>query len=274
MNTIVAKDLPKLSAKPVYERRALDRILSPLEDVAGRSTHLIRTLPSKNGAPHPLIPRYLYLGERGGGDVIRLGIFAVIHGDEPEGALAVNRLVTLLERDPEIARGYALFLYPVCNPTGFENGTRHSSSGKDLNREFWKQSAEPEVRVLESEIYLHAFDGLITLHSDNTSDGMYGYVNGSVLSENLLEPALRAAEKFLPRNRGGVIDGFPARDGIIYRSYDGVLRSVPGVDRPPFELTLETPQQAPLHLQVEATAAALQAILQEYRQLRAFAQNI
>jgi hypothetical protein len=274
MNTIVANNSPKANVKPIYERRALDRILSPLEDLAGRSQHLLRTPATRDGAPQMLIPRYLYLGERGGGDVIRLGIFAVIHGDEPEGALAVNRLVTLLERDPEIARGYALFLYPVCNPTGFEDATRHARSGKDLNREFWKQSGEPEVRLLESEIYLHAFDGLVTLHSDNTSNGVYGYVNGSVLSENLLEPALRAAEKFLPRNRRPVIDGFPARDGIIYRSYEGVLRSLPGMERPPFELTLETPQQAHLHLQVEATALALQTILQQYRQLRAFAQNI
>jgi hypothetical protein len=274
MNTIVAKNSPKSNVKPIFERRALDRILSPLEDLAGRSEHLMRTPVPNSGAAQPLLPRYLYLGERGGGDVIRLGIFAVIHGDEPEGALALNRLVTLLERDPEIARGYALFLYPVCNPTGFEDCTRKARSGKDLNREFWKQSGEPEVRFLESEIYLHAFDGLVTLHSDNTSNGVYGYVNGSVLSENLLEPALRAAEKFLPRNRRPVIDGFPARDGIIYRSFEGVLRSLPGMERPPFELTLETPQQAHLHLQVEAAAAALQTILQQYRQLRAFAQNI
>jgi protein MpaA len=273
MNTAIAKESSKSNIAPLYERKALDRILSPLEDLAGRSQHLLRT-PSKDGASKPLLPRYLYLGERGGGDVIRLGIFAAIHGDEPEGALAVNRLVTLLERDPEIARGYALFLYPVCNPTGFDDGTRHSRSGRDLNREFWKQSGEPEVRLLESEIYLHAFDGLVTLHADNTSNGIYGYVNGSVLSENLLEPALRAAEKFLPRNRRPIIDGFPANDGIIFRSFEGVLRSLPGMERPPFELTLETPQQAPLHLQVEAAAAALQTILQQYRQFRAFAQNL
>ena len=274
MNAILATNSRESKVLKGYERRALDRMLSPLEDLAGRSSHLMRVAAAKDGPSQPLVPRYLYLGERGGGDVIRLGIFATIHGDEPEGALAINRLVTLLERDPEIARGYALFLYPVCNPTGFEDVTRHSRSGKDLNREFWKQSPEPEVRFLESEIYLHAFDGLVTLHSDNTSRGVYGYVNGSVLSEHLLEPALRAAEEFLPRDRRPVIDGFPARDGIIYRSYEGVLRSLPGMERPPFELTFETPQQAHLHLQVEATAAALQTVLQEYTKLRAFAQNI
>jgi murein peptide amidase A len=270
----ISVDTGSQKAEPLYERHELDRILSPLEDLAGRSEHLLPAPATKSSAPQPPMPRYLYLGERGGGDVFRLGIFATIHGDEPEGALALNRFVALLERDPEITRGYALFLYPVCNPTGFEDGTRHARTGKDLNREFWKQSGEPEVRFLESEIYLHAFDGLVTLHSDNTSNGVYGYVNGSVLSENLLEPALRAAEKFLSRNRHPIIDGFPARDGMIHRSYEGVLRSLPGLERPPFELTFETPQRAPLHLQVEAAAAALQTILQEYRQLRSFAQNI
>jgi hypothetical protein len=255
------------------ERRSVAGLLAPLDEATVRSDHLFKHNPYQAGAEQ-VLPRYLYLGERGGGDIIRLGIFATIHGDEPEGALALGRLVTMLDRHPDLARGYALFLYPVCNPGGFEDGIRCSRSGRDLNREFWKGSPEPEVRFLESEICLHAFHGIITLHSDDTSNGLYGYVNGAVLSENLLEPALREAERFLPRNCGGVIDGFPARNGVIYESYEGVLRSVPGLVRPPFELTLETPQRAPLHLQVEAFTAALQTILVEYRYLMAVAQNI
>jgi murein peptide amidase A len=179
-----------------------------------------------------------------------------------------------LERNPEIAKGYALFIYPVCNPTGFEDNTRHSRSGKDLNREFWNESSEPEIRYLESEILLHALDGIITLHTDDTSDGLYGFVGGSVLTENLIEPALREAEQFLPRNKRRVIDGFNARRGVITDSYPGVLKSIPGLHRPPFEITLETPQKAPLHRQVEAFNAALKTILIEYRYLLAIAQNI
>jgi hypothetical protein len=38
-----------------------------------------------------------------------------IHGDEPEGIHALIRFVSLLESDPEVARGYCLFIYPVCN---------------------------------------------------------------------------------------------------------------------------------------------------------------
>jgi protein MpaA len=276
MQTTLVKTNTAAPTAPVWEKRPVARLLAPLDALAESSSHFIsKSLGQFESAGRTYrLPRYVYLGPKGGGDTIRIGIFATIHGDEPEGALALNRLVTLLESNREIAKGYALFIYPVCNPTGFEDNTRHSRSGKDLNREFWKQSDEPEVRWLESEIWSHAFDGIITLHCDDTSDGLYGFVNGAVLSENLLEPALREAEKFLPRNRRRVIDGFTARRGIITDGYHGVLKSLPGLHRPPFEITFESPQKAPLHLQVEAFAAALQTILVEYRYLLAIAQNI
>ena len=98
------------------------------------------------------LPRYLFVGPKGGDTPIRLGIFAGIHGDEPEGVRAVVQFLKLLEAKPELASGYYLSVYPVCNPTGFEDGTRHSRSGKDLNREFWGNSNEPEVRLLQAEL--------------------------------------------------------------------------------------------------------------------------
>ncbi len=275
MNTTIQAEFPVVE-KTVSQKRGLDRILSPLEQIAGNSTNLLSKPFGKfesDGHTYSL-PRYIYLGDKGGGDVIRVGIFATLHGDEPEGALALTRFVSALETNPEIAKGYALFIYPVCNPTGFEDNTRNSRSGKDLNREFWKNSTEPEVRLLETEVWTHALDGIVSLHADDTSDGLYGFVNGAVFSENLLEPALREAEHFLPRNRNEMIDGFKSREGIITEGYHGVLQAPRGLVRPPFEITFETPQKASLHRQVEANAAALQAILVEYRYLIAIAQNI
>jgi murein peptide amidase A len=262
--------------RPFQPRRAADRLLAQLDQVAENSVYFLKKPFGRfesNGQSHTL-PRYVFLGPRGGGDIIRIGIFATIHGDEPEGALALTRFASALEQNPELAKGYCLFLYPVCNPTGFEDNTRHSRKGLDLNREFWKGSSQPEVRFLETEIWTHAFDGIINLHSDDTSDGLYGYVAGAVLSENLLEPALREAERFLPRNRRRQIDGFAAQNGIITDTFPGVLRAPGNLQRPPFEITFETPQKAPLHRQVEAFSAALQTILVEYRYLQAIAQNI
>jgi predicted deacylase len=255
---------------------ALDRYLAPLDNLASQSDYLIRKpcrLGEATGALSSL-PRYIFLGPRGGGDTIRLGIFAAIHGDEAQGALAVARLAERLERRPDLARGYALFLYPVCNPTGVEDGTRFSRSGRDLNREFWHNSVEPEVRCLETEIWTHAFHGIVNLHADDTSDGLYGFVNGEVLSRYLVEPALAAAERFLPRNRQRQIDGFAAQHGIIYECYHGVLRAPAGLQHSPFEITLETPHHAPLDRQVSAFTAALETILVEYQSMMAIAQSI
>lgn len=255
-------------------RRSVSRLLAPLDEIARDSDHLFRKPLGASSDGSEVMPRYFMLGPRGGGDYLRLGIFATIHGDEPEGALAVCRLAAQLEADPDLARGYALYFYPVCNPSGFVQGTRHSRSGKDLNREFWRGSLEMEVRAIETEIWTHAFHGLVTLHSDDTSDGLYGFVNGEVLSEHLLEPALRSAEVHLPRNGSGSIDGFPARRGIITEGYHGILRAVPGLRPRPFEITFETPGRAPVHLQVEAAAAALRTILLEFRYLMAIGQGI
>lgn len=276
MNTTLSTSVNIGAVHPPQDKRSVERLLAPLDQLAESSPHFLSKSFGQfrsDGRSYSL-PRYVYLGPKGGGDAIRIGIFATIHGDEPEGALALTRFVEALEQNRELAKGYALFIYPVCNPTGFEDNTRHSRSGKDLNREFWKDSPEPEVQFLQTEVWTHAFHGIVTLHSDDTSDGLYGFVNGAVLSENLLEPALCEAEQFLPRNKRRTIDGFPARKGIICESYHGVLRSVPGLQIPPFELTLETPQQAPLHRQVDAFAAALKTILVEYRYLMAIAQNI
>jgi len=180
-----------------------------------------------------------------------------------------------LDLNPELATGYCLFVYPVCNPTGFEDRTRHTRSGKDLNRQFWTGSAEPEVRWLEAELEAHAFQGIIALHTDDTSHGFYGFAQGATLTQHLIEPALLAAEPFLPRNRDATIDGFRACKGIIRDlCYPGVL-SAPTRARPrPFEIILETPQAAPDSLKEAALVAALRTILTRYREFIAYAPNL
>ena len=117
-------------------------------------------------------------------------------------------------------------------------------------------------------------NGIITLHSDDTSNGLYGFVSGAVLSEHLLEPALLAAEEFLPRNNNRVIDGFDEQRGIITEGCRACCKRCPVWRVRRLRSRSETPQKSPLHLQVEAFNAALQTILIEYRYLMAIAQNI
>ena len=267
------KLVPPVPRKP---GRSIAELLAPLERIATNSSSLVANHDARfevNGEAYEL-PRYLFVGPRGGDTPIRIGIFAGIHGDEPEGIHALVQFIKLLEAKPELAAGYYLSFYPVCNSTGFEAGTRFSRSGKDLNREFWRSSTEPEVRLLEAELVSRSFQGIIALHTDDTSDGFYGFAHGATLTKHLIEPALAAAEKFLPRNERPVIDGFTARNGVILDGYEGILSAPPKVRPRPFEIILETPKAPLTYVKEQAFVTALQTILVEYRKFIAYAPNL
>lgn len=220
------------------------------------------------------IVRWRFAGPSLGQTPIRLGLFAGLHGDEPAGCEALGRFLTGVIEEPVRATGYELFVYPVVNPSGYRAATRANASGKDINREFWRGSMEPEVQIVEHELRTHAFAGLITLHADDTCEGHYGYSHGQELDDALLRPALLAAEKVMPRDRRAVIDGFHAREGVISDCFEGVLSAPPEQTPRPFNLIFETPAPLPLELQVSANVAALDAILATYRGMIAFAQGI
>src|SRR5688572_19628852 len=184
-------------------------LIARLETIALGSDFLVsRPLTDAENALR--LERFVFEGPHGGGDPIRIAFFAGIHGDEQAGSHALVEVARKLVRNPALAEGYQLYFYPICNPSGFDAGRRLSASGKDLNREFWKNSQEPEVMLLEREIQELAFHGLVSLHADDGSEGMYGFVRGAVLARSLLEPALLAAETILPRNGASLIDGFAA----------------------------------------------------------------
>jgi hypothetical protein len=252
------------------------RLVAPLDDIAVNSPSLLvnrGAVFESEGKAYEL-PRYLFIGPRGGDAPLKLGIFGAIHGDEPEGARAIVQFLRVLDAKPEVARGYCLSVYPVCNPTGFEDATLHSRRGKDLNREFWTNSTEPEVPFLETELRWRAFDGIISLRTDGASDGFYGITGGATLTRHLIEPALKAAEEFLPRDSRSLIDGFEARNGIVCAQSSGALSAPPKARPRPFEIVLETPKSPPSFFKECAFVMALQSILTEYRKFIAYGANL
>lgn len=252
-------------------------LLAPLHALAAAGRGLEATVLGEfsvtDGRSHTL-PCFRLMGPDAGHDPIRLGLFAGVHGDEPAGCASLVEFALALAADPARAAGYELWFYPVVNPTGYERGTRENHSGKDLNREFWRSSTEAEVRLFEAELRARQFHGLITLHADDTCEGLYGYTHGRTLDEMLLKPALHAASGVLPLDRREKIDGFAARDGLICECFHGVLAPPPEQKPQPFNLIFETPAHAPFAQQVEAGVAALATIVAEYRGFIAHAQGI
>jgi hypothetical protein len=263
------------SAMPAT-RRSIADFLAPLDQIVKESPNLVahrQAQFSVEGETY-VLPRYTFVGPKSGDAPIRIGIFAGIHGDEAESVHAAVRFLRFLDSHAELAAGYYLSVYPVCNPTGLEDNTRHSRRGKDLNREFWRNSAEPEVGLLQAELAAQAFHGIISLHIDDTCDGFYGMVGGATLTKHLIEPALKAADGFLPLDKRATIDGFPARHSVVRHNFPGVLSAPPEVRPRPFEIILEAPKGRPAFLTEWAFVAALKSILDSYRKFIAYARNL
>jgi hypothetical protein len=245
-------------------RRSIADLLAPLDLLAANSPNLIANHKAKfeSDGQTLSLPRYLFIGPQGGDEPIRIGIFAALGGDEPEGAHALVRFLRLLDSNAEAATGYCLFVYPVCNPTGFEDGTSHSRRGGELPGDFWKDSSQPEVRLLQAEILFHSFHGTIALRTNAAINGFRGLARGATLTRRLVEPALKSAEHFLPLDQGGESSG------------EASLSAPSGVRPRPFEIILQSPRNAPAFLKECAFVTALHTILVEYHKFIAYARNL
>ena len=256
--------------------RSIHPLLAPLEDLAATSESLFPAhleFQDRKGISGT-IPRFLFTGPGDRGSFLRVGIFAGVHGDEPSGVQAAVELLRRLHGDPQPALGYELFVYPICNPWGYARDTRWLRSGSDMNREFWRGSDEIEVLVLEGQLMKLAFDGIVSLHTDDTSPGLYGFVKGHQLTRHVLDPSLEAAARFLPRNFDKSIDNFQANAGISADGYTGILGAPPTQSPRPFEIVFETPSHADSNLQVEAHVAAMLTMLGSFRAMISEGQNI
>lgn len=256
-------------------RRSIDGFLGQLtaESVASEYLFYSPVGDFRHREDRYRLARYVFLGPEADDAPIRLGIFAGIHGDENMVCAALVEFLRALHREPERARGYQIFAYPICNPTGFEDATHESRSGHDLNHEFWQGSRQPEVYYLERELGVIGFHGVISLHAGE-NDGVFAHVRARTLAEALVQSALEAAARFLPVASSPAEALCAAAEATGRKCHEGALVSAAEMKPAPFEIVLEMPRHAPGDLQIAATIAALDQIVAAYRPFLAARQNI
>ncbi|HWB60645.1 MAG TPA: hypothetical protein VG733_14215 [Chthoniobacteraceae bacterium] len=255
-------------------RRSVEETLARLTAAAAYSDY-IYYLPVglfHHGRDAYRLARYIFLGPASGDEPIKLAIFAGLDGRYSESIEALVEFLLRLELEPIRARGYQIFVYPICNPTGFEDATRETRRGHDLARELWNGSRQPEAYYLERELGVLQFHGVITLGAGTGFSGLRARSSSPVLDAALVAPAIDAAEKYLACNPAGD-HPFPAATAGRER-YEWGLVNPAELNTAPFELTFETARSAPPVLQVKAAVAALGRVLAEYRPFLAARQNI
>ena len=228
---------------------------------AGPQTHLLaltRRVPVTAREPTAVLDMEM---ESGVGP--RIYISAGIHGDEPAGPLAVRQLLT----EDQWPADAGIWLCPCLNPTGFASGRRENAYGLDLNRQYLNVQAEETRAHIQWLQRQPRFDLCLCLHEDWESHGFYVYELNPDNQPSLAEAIVAGVAAVCPIDRSEMIEGRPARDGIIRPSVDP--RSRPQWPESFFLLThktrlsytLEAPSDFPLSVRVAGLVAGVRAAL-------------
>jgi hypothetical protein len=252
------------------------RLLEPLLDLAQNSDYLIGGSVGQFLVKQSVfqIPRFIFMGPIGGGDTIRLGIFAGLHGDDPDGAEALVEFLRELEATPQAARGFHIYAYPVCNPIGFAARTRGNAAGADLAGQFWSRSSQPEVYYLEREMGVLRFHGVISLQTRNHSGGFLVDTTSDILNRALAQPAILATQRFLPGDILKTESDAASLHSPTKATMPDFLTLADELKPSPFELHIGIPKHVPRPSQIHGTMGALKSILDSYRSLLSIGQNL
>lgn len=236
-------------------------IASLLRDIAARATKsgwmpdLIATTPAVE----------LSAWHRPNGQARRLVyISSGIHGDEPAGPLAIQRLL----QEDNWPGDVGLTLCPCLNPTGFLLNQRENARGIDLNRQYLHLEAEETRAHVEWLQRQPGFDVAICLHEDWESQGFYLYELNPDHRPSHAEKIIREVAGVCPIDASSEIEGRPAHNGIIRPSVDPLTRAQwPEAfwllkHKTRHSYTLEAPSDFPLETRVAALVTAVKVVLE------------
>jgi hypothetical protein len=161
-----------------------------------------------------------------------------------------------------------LRLCPCLNPTGFALNRRENRDGLDLNRQYLTPMAEETLAHIAWLKRQPSFDLSLCLHEDWEAHGFYVYELNPDLVPSLAEAMVARVAIGCPIDRSEIIEGRPARDGIIRPEFDP--RSRPEWPEAFFLIThqtrlsytLEAPSDFPLAVRVNALVTGVRAALE------------
>ncbi len=249
-----ALEVPKFFAELPPVAKAAGFAVEAYGEAAGWPLLALRKAPAKRDFP------WIYLA-------------AGIHGDEPAGPLALQRLLS----EKYFGDEYGWLIFPALNPGGLTAKTRESPLGIDVNRDYRdpkSAEAKQHLAFLQSEIA----DGRpryalsILLHEDWETKGYYMYELNREPANLFGRKILAAVEPICGVDHSPVIEGMAADHGLITRPLTDFA------DRPLWpealwlilhrtdhNMTLEAPSAKAMEPRVAAHCAAVRVAMGELK---------
>ena len=250
-----------------------ETLLEILFDVSSHSESLMATRHSARVSGCEVeIPKFMLLGQRGGGKPIRVALFS---GTDDRGSLdgfaAIARLLLEAEMQPALAQDYAIFAYPLINVP--DSRLPFSRRQFPEPRYPWERP-DGDVQFLRSELRKWRFDAILTLGSDPVAEGFHAVVRSNVLAKEVVLPALERVETVTPvKSRPVRLRPGDLKTRLADHA-DGKLTPPPELRPYPFEAELFAPGSAAREERIRSLFISVHEILRNYRRLLAHASNI
>jgi len=227
--------------------------IEPLDTLAAKSPNLAKWRSvAVDGA---IVPSYVLIGPRIGRVPIRLGLFGGIRIFDLLSTISIAKLLLELDLAPIIAQDFALFAYPLANPS------RALRAEPDFDTSFWKGSSDPVIRFFEQELTMGEFDGVIAVRGDEAVTGLQIQISSGIIGKEVLWRALELPQKVVPL-ADEPIQIFQQTEDTEH-SFTNLGRLCPSR----FCLVIRAPRNAPAENQISAIAFTIKQILLHYRSL-------
>lgn len=238
-------------------------VLDPVFECAEESASLLSSISTVSiGETLHELPKFLLLGERGGGIPIRLGLFSGLDAGQFDTIIALSRLLLQLELSPILAQDFAIFATPVTNLAGF---SWEMASLSEFQARYAAEVADGDVRYFQEDFAKWRHDGLIFLRSNGVNAGFSATTRSHVLANEVVLPALQALSPAVELARQPV-KVLPQSDVAKFADWAaGRLLPRPETRPWPFEIELFAPADAPCEVRVRALFLAVVEILRRYR---------
>jgi hypothetical protein len=254
---------PLLSGSAIRKDSPAAKLLGHLDQLSQPRARLYSSPIST--PPHytmPEIPRYIFVGDQPGESEIRLGIFAGLRGEDHVGAKAIVEFIDDLVAMPSLGSAFRIYAYPTVNPLSYTTGAPRKQTDRSVVNEAGGKAKFPQAYLIEREIFVVQFHGLVVIHTTDEPEGLQAAVYGANLHEALVSPILSSLRPLFPTTE------IPALDSSFFFTADAVSK------QKPFELALRIPRSGWNGLYSIGLRIALHTAVEQYRSYLAQANNI
>jgi hypothetical protein len=227
--------------------------LQPLHALADRSPNLAKW--RSVAIEGRVVPSFVLIGPRTGRVPIRLALLGGIRPSDTLSTISIAKLLVELDLAPLIAQDFALFGYPLANPS------RALESEPDFDSSFWRGLSDPVIRFFEQELTMDKLDGVIAVRGNEPVAGFQIQVSSRLIATEVLWRALELPQKLVPLANEPV-QLFPKTQNTKH-SFANLSHLCPR----PFSLVIRTPRNAPAENQISAADFTIKQILAHYRSL-------